>query len=71
MKYKHVFCSLYIVAFRMYRYSVFAATFVGEGPPLEGTFITREDSELTVYQCVVCLVHYNGLWCNGTMKMSL
>ena len=44
---------LFIVAFRMYRYSVFAATVVGEGPPLDGTFITREDSELTVYHCVV------------------
>jgi len=29
----------------MYRFSVFTATSVGEGPALNGTFLTREDSE--------------------------
>ena len=30
----------------MYNYSVFAATSVGEGPSADGSFLTREDSEL-------------------------
>ena len=33
-------------AYRMYNYSVFAATSVGEGPPADGGFLTREESEL-------------------------
>ena len=35
-----------LVAYRVYNYSVFAATSVGEGPPADGSFLTREDSEL-------------------------
>ena len=32
----------------MYNYSVFAATSVGEGPSADGSFLTREDSELII-----------------------
>ena len=35
-----------LVAYRLYNYSIFAATSVGEGPPANGTFLTREDSKL-------------------------
>ena len=34
------------VAYRLYNYSIFAATSVGESPPADGSFLTREDSEL-------------------------
>ena len=34
-----------LVAYRVYDYSIFAATSVGEGPPADGSFLTREDSE--------------------------
>ena len=36
---------LLLVAYRVYDYSIFAATSVGEGPPADGSFLTREDSE--------------------------
>ena len=39
------FHSVLLVAFRMYNYSVFTATAVGEGPSADGSFLTREDSE--------------------------
>ena len=39
-----------IVAYRVYDYLIFAATSVGEGPPVNGSFLTREDSEL---QCIM------------------
>ena len=37
-----------LVAYRVYDYSVFAATSVGEGPSADGSFLTREDSELFI-----------------------
>ena len=40
------FCNI-IVAYRMYNYSIFPATSVGEGPSADGSFLTRENSELT------------------------
>ena len=43
---KNIFL-LFLVAYRMYNYSVFAATSVGEGPSADGSFLTREDSEFT------------------------
>ena len=42
--------SFIIVAYRVYDYLIFAATSVGEGPPVNGSFLTREDSEL---QCII------------------
>ena len=39
-----------LVAYRVYDYLIFAATSVGEGPPMNGSFLTREDSEL---QCIM------------------
>ena len=41
----------------MYYYSIFAATSVGEGPPFDGLFLTREDSKLTslTYGRCTCL----------------
>ena len=33
------------VGYREYTYSVFAANSIGEGPLVNGTFLTREDSE--------------------------
>ena len=44
----------------MYRFSIFAATSVGEGPSADGSFLTREDSEF-----MNILAHYNyisDLW---------
>ena len=39
--------SVYLsVAYRLYNYSIFAATSVGEGPPADDSLLTREDSEL-------------------------
>ena len=35
-----------LVAYRVYNYSIFAATSGGEGPSADGSFLTREDSEL-------------------------
>ena len=35
-----------LVAYRVYDYLVFAATSIGEGPAANGSFLTREDSEL-------------------------
>ena len=35
----------YLVAYRVYNYSVFSATSVGEGPSADGSFLTREDGE--------------------------
>ena len=35
----------YLVAYRVYNYSVFSATLVGEGPSADGSFLTREDGE--------------------------
>ena len=34
-----------LVGYRVYNYSIFAATSVGEGPSADGSFLTREDSE--------------------------
>jgi len=45
VKFCIVYCAMFLVAYQEYRYSVFAASSVGESPPLSGTFITREDSE--------------------------
>ncbi|XP_065904641.1 uncharacterized protein [Dysidea avara] len=52
-----------LVAYQMYRYSVFAATSVGEGPPLDGTFITREDTPLAPNHLTV---NYPGMPRNST-----
>ena len=41
-----------LVPFRVYDYLIFAATSVGEGPPVNGRFLTREDSELH------CIIHH-------------
>ena len=35
-----------LVGYRVYDYSIFAATSVGEGPSANGRFLTGEDSEL-------------------------
>ena len=40
------FIPFLLVAYRVYNYSIFAATSVGEGPSADGSFLTREDSEL-------------------------
>ena len=42
-----------LVAYRVYYYSIFAATSVGEGPPVNGSFLTREDSELQSIKCTM------------------
>ena len=41
----YLFFLSYLVAYRVYNYSVFAATSVGEGPSADGSFLTREDGE--------------------------
>ena len=46
--------SFLLVAYRMYNYSIFAATSVGEGPSADGSFLTREDSEF-----IGTIIHYN------------
>jgi len=33
------------VPYRSYRFSIYAATVVGEGPQYDGELLTREDSE--------------------------
>ena len=61
-----------LVAYREYNYSIFAATSVGEGPPADGSFVTREDSELinTLSLFINCtgdvsnsysVLHYNNI----------
>ena len=40
------FIPFLLVAYRVYNYSIFASTFVGEGPSANGSFLTREDSKL-------------------------
>ena len=46
-------------AYRVYNYSIFAATSVGEGPTADGSFLTREDSELinTLSVFISCTVN--------------
>ena len=41
----YLFFLSYLVAYRVYNYSVFAATLVSEGPSADGSFLTREDGE--------------------------
>ena len=50
----------------MYDYSVFAATSVGEGPPADGSFLTREDSKLinTLSVFINCTVHVSASYSN-------
>ena len=43
----------------MYNYSIFAANAVGEGPPFDGSFLTREDSEL-ISKLRVCKLYHNS-----------
>ena len=50
----------YLVAYRDYNYSVFAATSVGEGPPADGSFLTREDGE-SINTFVVGMKNYSRI----------
>ena len=47
-----------LVAYRVYNYSVFTATSVGEGPSADGSFLTREDSELFINCTIDILTRY-------------
>ena len=55
-----------LVAYRLYNYSVFAATSVGEGPSANGIFLTRQDSELinTLSVFISSTVHVSASYSN-------
>ena len=59
----HYLFFVLLVAYRMYNYSIFAATSVGEGPSADGSFLTGEDGEMiTSYNNFVLLDgHINQL----------
>jgi len=57
-----------VVAYRMYNYSIFAATSVGEGPSADGSFLTSEDSELT--NTLTHLIYYCVLKAKGAIRSS-
>ena len=54
----------HLVAYRVYNYSIFAATSVGEGPSANGDFLTREDSELFDTFDNVYLLHHLSSVCS-------
>ena len=65
-----LFILFLLAAYRVYNYLIFAVTSVGEGPSANGSFLTREDSELTT-TLLVCTFYYNIFNCMNISTLNM